>query len=992
MTVEHVLPEAIDLGGSKRIDPTAARRQEHSAREILRRFMGMPGVVLADEVGMGKTFVAFAVATGVMAATRGEDGPVVVVVPSHMLRKWQDDWQRFLQHCITDPGLKATLSARWATVDDVTGLLKLLDDPPERRRWLVFVKITAFTSDLKRRERWVKLALVQKAFARNPHLAGCRRAFELWASHLLEGLSKGLSTELVGDLLNTPTRRWRRMIDDADIESPPLDDDPVPEALSDAKQPGDLKLLYEFLRELPSSPYRVNDDRIPKERRRFVEAVQNAFKAVLPNAKWHTPLLILDEAHHLKNPSTRMHSLFQDSSNQGVDYLKGCFDRMLFLTATPFQLGHYELLSVLSLFLRIRWGHEGAPEGGEEKFKAMLHSLHESLNEAQRRARCLEATWAELTIERVTADLVLAGAHVPPLRDDLVGAWWSAVNQGHRSGLADRFAALVSRARERKADAENHLRPWLIRHNRERFFSEPDPTAGLRPRRLLHDGRAIEDVDVSLDRATAPAASGIDLRGDAMLPFLLSIRAQAELARAGDGGRAYFAEGLASSYEAFHHTRTHGSAAYDQDSDEQYQAAPTHDADIEAVQAWYTQRIRELVPAVTRDDPRARLHPKMVATVRRAVDLWEQGEKVLVFCFYIQTARALRLHISDEIEHRMVMRAATKLGLDPNDDSARKATWGTLERVTERCARPDSPFYRELKALVRERIVHVFGVQDLEWLPPLGQALHRFVRSFSYVARYFPLDNPRFAAAIQPDARADDDVLAVFRTSLEGFDGSGTNLVARVDAFLQFVKEKWEDQGGGERKEDSELDRYLAAFETMQFRSRAGFKAAEENFDEAGGRRVLANVRVVTGDGMNTGQRDVVMRAFNSPLFPEVLVASQVLAEGVDLHRCCRFVIHHDLYWNPSAIEQRNGRVDRIHSKSEMVGRPIHIFEPFLAATADEKMFRVVKDRERWFQVVMGDDFRLSEATTEKRLERLPLPASIAQALSFELATEQGDP
>lgn len=101
-----------------------------------------------------------------------------------------------------------------------------------------------------------------------------------------------------------------------------------------------------------------------------------------------------------------------------------------------------------------------------------------------------------------------------------------------------------------------------------------------------------------------------------------------------------------------------------------------------------------------------------------------------------------------------------------------------------------------------------------------------------------------------------------------------------------------------------------------------------------------ADVRVVTGDGMTPDRRDAVMRAFNSPLFPEILVASQVLAEGVDLHRCCRFVIHHDLYWNPSAIEQRNGRVDRIQSKSEMVDRPIHIFEPFLAATADEKMYR----------------------------------------------------
>ena len=60
------------------------------------------------------------------------------------------------------------------------------------------------------------------------------------------------------------------------------------------------------------------------------------------------------------------------------------------------------------------------------------------------------------------------------------------------------------------------------------------------------------------------------------------------------------------------------------------------------------------------------------------------------------------------------------------------------------------------------------------------------------------------------------------------------------------------------------------------------------------------------------------MLAFNSPLFPEVLVSSAVLSEGVDLHRFCRHVIHHDLCWNPSTLEQRTGRLDRIRCKAEV--------------------------------------------------------------------------
>jgi SNF2 family DNA or RNA helicase len=51
-------------------------------------------------------------------------------------------------------------------------------------------------------------------------------------------------------------------------------------------------------------------------------------------------------------------------------------------------------------------------------------------------------------------------------------------------------------------------------------------------------------------------------------------------------------------------------------------------------------------------------------------------------------------------------------------------------------------------------------------------------------------------------------------------------------------------------------------------------------------------------------------------LLPDILVCTQVGQEGIDLHRHCRHVVHYDLGWNPAAIEQRTGRVDRIGSKT----------------------------------------------------------------------------
>ena len=90
--------ESITLS-TDRISAEDAERQERTAQEILRRLAEQPGLILADEVGMGKTFVALAVAASV-ALTRPDDGPVVVMVPPSLKHKWPKDWDVFREHCL----------------------------------------------------------------------------------------------------------------------------------------------------------------------------------------------------------------------------------------------------------------------------------------------------------------------------------------------------------------------------------------------------------------------------------------------------------------------------------------------------------------------------------------------------------------------------------------------------------------------------------------------------------------------------------------------------------------------------------------------------------------------------------------------------------------------------------------------------------------------------------------------------------------------------
>ena len=94
---------------------------------------------------------------------------------------------------------------------------------------------------------------------------------------------------------------------------------------------------------------------------------------------------------------------------------------------------------------------------------------------------------------------------------------------------------------------------------------------------------------------------------------------------------------------------------------------------------------------------------------------------------------------------------------------------------------------------------------------------------------------------------------------------------------------------------------------------------------------------------------------------------------------------------NPSTLEQRTGRIDRIGARCEQVTKTIEVYLPYIGGTQDEKMYRVVTDRERWFQIIMGEDYRTDEWATEAAAERVPLAEVIARALALRLEVAEND-
>ena len=899
------LSSFVDLRND-RVRDMDADRQQRTAAEILRRLNNQPGVVLADEVGMGKTYVALAVAVSVLEAT-GRKRPVVVMVPSAVADKWPTEWAVFDERCLrTGHGVRASGAIRRGS-----DFLKLLDDPASDRCHIIFITHGALTSNLH--DPFIRLALLRRAMQRRNDLANRRHAVARFAGSLLaDRRFDEITTEA---LLAAPISQWKNVWQ-RHVPGTSLADDPVPSSLERALARVDLAPLRQALSTVPirrNSSFRA---RLQVARRQLNLALNTVWTESLHMLDEHLPLLVLDEAHHVKNQNQLAGLFANREAEEDAAALQGplgnMFERMLFLTATPFQLGHQELLHVLDRFHGIRW----RTLSDRARFDDQLKLLRAALDGAQASALRLERAWSR--IESLDAPSAAAMTSFLP--------------QDEQPEPVTTALAFGAQAQRDIAAAEHLLRPWVIRHVK----------ADRPERRCYRPGRAILD--------NGDGDLGLPVSGRATLPFLLAARAQAvaslDDANGARSAQAYYAYGLASSFEAYADTRRNRTAGLD---DHDGQDAPA--IDVTPRIKWYLDHIQAALPQDAAAEWAS--HPKVAATVDRVRQLWLSGEKSLVFCFYIETGRALRSHISRALRQEIINRAAQSLGAD---GSREDEVLAALDRQAERLLRSDTPAYRAF----RHRVRSLAGNLDDELQEKVADVVIRFMRTPSFLVRYVDL-SPGISA---------DNLLAALEADLPG--GA---LAGRITAFAAAL----------DRKVASERDELLAALTSIQT---GRITATADDFDPSERARnrevLLPNVRLANG-GVRRETRRRLMLAFNTPFFPEVLVASSVMAEGIDLQQDCRYVIHHDLDWNPSTLEQRTGRIDRIGSKAESARQPIVIYEPYIGGTHDEKMYRVVKDRERWFGIVMGQGTSTSERTTEQQAARVPLPSGLAESLTMHL-------
>lgn len=887
-----------------RLPSDDSARQIASAAAICERLNDQPGLVLADDVGMGKTFVALAVAVSVIHASPKQQ--VVIMVPSAVADKWPKDWSVFREKCLSGgPTVRATEK----TVTRGSDFLKLLDDPASTRKHIIFVTHWAMSADLQ--DPFIRLAIIREAFKYQRSLSQQREIFPRWASRLLN--RNDFTEQRVDALLKAQPRDWKSVW--CNLTGKVLDDDPVPESMMTVMSKVDLSPVRVALAAMPLRSSGKVADRLGAVRKQLTPTLNQAWSDTLRHVRTQLPLLILDEAHHLKNPNS-LRSLFDTGDGATADSLQGAlggrFDRMLLLTATPFQLGHRELVAVLRLF-----GSTRLTKDDKVTFNASMEQLLGSLDEAQASSLRLDRAWARLTAADVAG---------------LPESWWNLPLDDLDEHLRP-VAGFIGESVARLETASAVLQRWVIRHSKDRHRRYL-PGAATSPTSMNEQG-------------------GLAISERSVLPFLLAARAQSYVALRGlqehTKVRALFADGLASSFEAYLATRSTDSATTDEAVDS---PATPPDAALD----WYLNRISAALP---RHDAAGRAaHPKVAATVDRALLHWQQGEKVLIFCFYRATGRALREHLSTAVAGEIARMARVRFGIDAH------AVSDVFEELSARAVpllRSDRPGGR----LLHERACEIAKLAGLEGddEQAFGDVTLRFMRTPAFLVRFVDLNVREGAEAIA--------------NSLEIADGSGLTLREKLKAFAARVV-------GLTAEERLALWDGLRTFRTGT-RKVDSLDLDDEAEITADGVMLLPNVHLANGE-TDQAQRRRLMATFNTPFLPDILVASSVMAEGVDLHRECRHIIHHDLDWNPSTLEQRTGRVDRLGSKSSLTGRPILVCEPYVAGTQDEKQYKVVKDRERWFGVLMGGRVPDDEWSTDRIAERVPLPESLLEELTLDLA------
>lgn len=314
-------------------------------------------------------------------------------------------------------------------------------------------------------------------------------------------------------------------------------------------------------------------------------------------------------------------------------------------------------------------------------------------------------------------------------------------------------------------------------------------------------------------------------------------------------------------------------------------------------------------------------HPKVTAVSDAIRPLLDAGEKVLVFCHHRATASELLNGLEVSLKVGNISRASPP-------EAVWRAAWKSL--LTKECLWPKEENRPANHDQLMTPIIDWFCSPGLRW--QISGWLVNPAQDQAALAKQLAKIKPRGvdkknvptiyeAASILIKGLLDEESkssLAVLKNIAQGtraFGRKGSHFPGRLDERLR-VMGSWDHDGHGEPPKT-----------------------------------------------LYTGEPDIVLEIFNSPFGPDVLVTTDRLSEGVDLHRCCRHLIHYELDPSPVRTLQRNGRVRRVGSWAALTQEQICYAYPIFGGTRDEKAVNIMRQRINAFGLLLGGVPSLDDET-----------------------------
>jgi hypothetical protein len=638
-----------DLGlDTTRMKDADTERQSQTVDALLDRFF--PGdearrtsvQLLADEVGMGKTFVALGVAYSILAAMRTGDThedlggcaqKILVLVPSETLkRKWQQEVSEFVKRCIPERAQDASKVHQWfrpRRIEHIDDLVLAMRSTGHR----VLVMATGdFGRKLSNQDLKKRFALA----------ALCRR----WGN--------GLTYEARERMLRGAPEGWPTRADGLEIfedgEWTQLVCSTLKEGVDaldwvEKQEPGLVESCREQCRTLGTLHERDRDQKFAKLESRLLDVYRWIAVSKMNSA---FPLVIVDEAHHWRTgPSAGKHGY-----GYFRDWVAPLTRRALLLTATPFQLRPAELLELLRVGLDLAPAPtKQASQVCAERLAERLATLKTVIGNAERSSRRfaqawgrfpgratreMAGTWASERLE-ATRQKLRQLAHEPgAVSHDAFEPVIEAGTQGAHPDVRELLREGLGLFTHNE-DLSQELGEFIIRHRRSTVH------------RLVRAGGELASTEAEMlarqDRHQLHAALGLDVKGPGELPHYLLMRCVAEMNRA--KGQAHHRTSLGDNLTGCYSTLLE--SAEGRLVKKELASSPTGKK--------YFDLLVDCVDEA--QDPK---HPKVRAVVDRVVDAWHRGEKVLIFCFRTNTAERLKAILGERITSALLERRQQCLG------------------------------------------------------------------------------------------------------------------------------------------------------------------------------------------------------------------------------------------------------------------------------------------------------------------------------------------